>query len=198
MLASRRVRQIINSLIQGQKTLTELAGELSISKPALLKHIREMESASMVKSDQIKTDGGRETRYRLMPFSLIASAREGFGLIAESKEIDFEFPLLCQIPGEKRNGVKQALARIAPLSAGSSILLAGEEFILLSDEWKEEAMTKVSGAAAPTKCIFWRYADMEANDSFTLRIREQAIVLRARDEKAFRNLGRYEKLEVIE
>ena len=133
-----------------------------------------------------------------MPFSLIVSAREGFGFIAEPKEIDFEFPLLCQIPDEKRNGVKQALSRIVPLSAKSSILFAGDEFILLSDEWKEETTTRVSGAAAPTKCIFWCYCDMEANDSFTSRIRSDAIVLYAKDWRAFNNLGKYKKLEVKE
>jgi DNA-binding Lrp family transcriptional regulator len=197
LIASKRVRHIINSLAKGPKTLTELSSELSISKPALLKHSNQMQALGIITSERIKTSGGRENRYVLNPFSFHFVANEGIAFsVVSFGTIDFEFPLLCQMPEERRGKIREAMQKMLLAKPRQSILLAGEEFLLLSDSWSDAECNSITAAVAPAKCLFWRYSDMNDGDSFTSRIKDQSIVLYSKDEKVFRNLKKYKNLEV--
>ncbi|MDD5503060.1 MAG: winged helix-turn-helix domain-containing protein [Candidatus Thermoplasmatota archaeon] len=196
-IASKRVRQIINSLAEGPKTLTELSSGLSISKPALLKHSNQMQALGIITSEDNKIKGGREKRYSINPFSFHFFANDGFAFsLASFGPLDMEYPFLCQAPEEKRHWLKQRMRAINSLKPDASILLADKELLLISDNWNDLERISIEETVSPAKCIFWRYSDMNATDSFTSRIKEQSIALYSKDEKVFRMLKKYKALDV--
>jgi hypothetical protein len=170
---------------------------MSISKPALLKYTKEMQAHAIITAERVKSEGGMEARYHLNPFSFHFVAKEGFAFSILSKgELDFEFPLLCQMPEERRGKMKEAMQKMLLAKPRQSILLAGEEFLLLSDSWSDAECNSITVAVAPEKCLFWRYSDMNDGDSFTSRIKDQSLVLYSKNDGVFRMLKKYKNLDV--
>ena len=64
---------------RGEGTATTLAGELPVSRPAVIKHLAVLDRAGLVESRR----RGREVRYTVRPERLDATARRLAGLAAE-------------------------------------------------------------------------------------------------------------------
>jgi DNA-binding transcriptional ArsR family regulator len=64
---------------RGEGTATTLAGELPVSRPAVIKHLAVLDRAGLVEARR----QGREVRYTVRPERLDATARRLAGLAAE-------------------------------------------------------------------------------------------------------------------
>jgi DNA-binding transcriptional ArsR family regulator len=64
---------------RGEGTATTLAGELPVSRPAVIKHLAVLDRAGLVEARR----KGREVRYTVRPERLDATARRLAGLAAE-------------------------------------------------------------------------------------------------------------------
>ena len=64
---------------RGEGTATTLAGELPVSRPAVIKHLAVLDRAGLVESRR----RGRKVRYTVRPERLDATARRLAGLAAE-------------------------------------------------------------------------------------------------------------------
>ncbi len=63
-------RKIIETLVEGEKSLTEIADKLGLSKPGVSKHLKEMKLIGVVDEKKEKTETGIETFYSLNHFVL--------------------------------------------------------------------------------------------------------------------------------
>lgn len=74
-LATETRRRMLRLLATGPLTLSELSERLGISQPAVLKHIRELESSGIIEPVEIRDQSGRLRRcYRISrPIRLVMS-----------------------------------------------------------------------------------------------------------------------------
>jgi DNA-binding transcriptional ArsR family regulator len=78
-LADPTRRLLLDALSErGRASATTLAGELPVSRQAVVKHLRVLEVAALVSGERV----GREVLYRVSPAALDASARWMAGLAA--------------------------------------------------------------------------------------------------------------------
>jgi DNA-binding transcriptional ArsR family regulator len=79
-LADPTRRQLLDVLsAHGQATATTLAGELPVSRQAVVKHLAVLDSAGLVSGTKV----GREVRYAVRPDALDATARWMAALAAD-------------------------------------------------------------------------------------------------------------------
>lgn len=79
-LADPTRRQVLTLLAErGEATATTLAGELPVSRPAVIKHLAVLDRAGLVEGGR----RGREVRYRVRPQQLDATARWMAALASE-------------------------------------------------------------------------------------------------------------------
>jgi predicted transcriptional regulator len=72
-LLNKHEKQIIELLIQNDKTLPEISAIIGISKPATSKHLKKLEEGKIVKGTYELNSVGRTIKYRLQPFHIIFS-----------------------------------------------------------------------------------------------------------------------------
>ena len=72
-LLNKHEKQIIEILIQKDKTLPEISAILGISKPATSKHLKKLEEVKIVKGTYELNSVGRTIKYSLQPFQIIFS-----------------------------------------------------------------------------------------------------------------------------
>ncbi len=66
-------RNILEALLDGRRSLGELAGRLKISRPAASKHLKEMVVQGLLGEQMEKTDRGRTVYYELKRWTLLVS-----------------------------------------------------------------------------------------------------------------------------
>jgi len=72
-LLNKHEKQIIEILIQKDKTLPEISAIIGISKPATSKHLKKLEEVKIVKGTYELNSVGRTIKYSLQPFQIIFS-----------------------------------------------------------------------------------------------------------------------------
>ncbi len=72
-LLNKHEKQIIELLIQNDKTLSEISAIIGISKPATSKHLKKLEEGKIVKGTYELNSVGRTIKYTLQPFHIIFS-----------------------------------------------------------------------------------------------------------------------------
>ncbi len=72
-LLNKHEKQIIEILIQKDKTLPEISAILGISKPATSKHLKKLEEVKIVKGTYELNSVGRTIKYSLQPFQIVFS-----------------------------------------------------------------------------------------------------------------------------
>ena len=72
-LLKKHEKQIIEILIQKDKTLPEISAIIGISKPATSKHLKKLEEVKIVKGTYELNSVGRTIKYSLQPFQIIFS-----------------------------------------------------------------------------------------------------------------------------
>ncbi|WLQ40045.1 metalloregulator ArsR/SmtB family transcription factor [Streptomyces laculatispora] len=79
-LADPTRRRLLDLLAaQGEATATSLAGQLPVSRQAVVKHLTVLDAAGLVSGGRV----GREVRYSVRPAALNATARWMAGLAAD-------------------------------------------------------------------------------------------------------------------
>jgi len=72
-LLNKYEKQIIEQLIESDKTLSEISEELGISKPATSKHLKKLEEQNIIKGTYERNSIGRTIKYCLQPFHIVFS-----------------------------------------------------------------------------------------------------------------------------
>lgn len=104
ILFKARTRQIIDLLLAGEMSLTELSRAMDMSKPSLQQnYLGEMERAGIVRKRMERNDVGREARYSLRRFSLFVCIDPADGkVVSLSTETGYSLPSLLveQVQGD--------------------------------------------------------------------------------------------------
>ena len=93
--------RIMNELLPGGRSLSELSLSLEMSKPTLQqRYLNDLVEMGIIEKNILKTSKGREVRYRLLPFNyqLSIDPKRKIALnFMSNNELDPRFPLLNQI-----------------------------------------------------------------------------------------------------
>jgi len=119
-LFNKYEQQIIEILLHKDKTLSEIAKEIGISKPTTSMYLKRMEQNNVVTGTYEKNHIGRTIRYSLQPihmiFSIDPELHVAISFIADTT-LDEEFIFLGAIPQKEfRKEVKEYLKEITETS----------------------------------------------------------------------------------
>jgi DNA-binding transcriptional ArsR family regulator len=113
---------LLDALLEGPKSLSELESRSGRRKPTLLKHLRALEEDGVVRKETVTTHTGRETRYSLRPYTLVLRFDPGTGTVLKleaPEALDVSDLLVEQVPqGEFRQDVMAYLDSVARACRG--------------------------------------------------------------------------------
>lgn len=113
LLFKPSVRRILDALLAGSSTLTELARETHLAKSTLLPHLKALAALGVIHGERVRTPTGSEARYRLRDVSLhisIDASRSAALTWATPGPWMSDLPLLAQVPQlEVRAEIARAL-----------------------------------------------------------------------------------------
>ena len=124
---SKAPKKVLNALLEGEKSLTELAELVNISKQALLKHTNQLERQGLIDSNFGEGKGGEKT-FTLVSNTILLSVNEnGYVLSCANRGfLDQKYPLLIQVPQLKfRNEVRKYLEALGETKIDISVVLYG-------------------------------------------------------------------------
>lgn len=122
----------MEALLVRKKSLTEIATELGLSKPGLLRHLRALREIGVVEQEVVRSREGRETYYSLRAGSLHLELRPDASSIiswVSAGPVDNRFPLASQIEDEEFR--KDVLAVLGGLHGGLMHLDAWDDFAIV-------------------------------------------------------------------
>jgi predicted nucleotidyltransferase len=96
-------RRVLEALLGGRRSLTELAAATKLTKPSLLPHLRNLAELGVVRRVEVRTAEGREVHFEIVPASIHLELRPGAGVAiawATAGRQDAAFPLASQIADE--------------------------------------------------------------------------------------------------
>ncbi len=135
--------KILEVLLSGSKSLTEMSQVLDMTKPTLhQKYLVDLESMGIVEKEIIKNERGKEARYRLLPFSLHLNVdpESGRNLSYFSKgKLDPGKALLVQI---KENSFRDDLSKLLDEIGESDLGRSVEIIILFGSTARDEGTMK--------------------------------------------------------
>ena len=210
---------ILNLLLDGEKTLTEMSERLGVSKTAALKHLNELERFGMIVSETNTTRIGREKRFRVDSFSMVMSFDPDKGALvySNSDPLYIKSPLVGQVlQDEFRKKVAEYLTEITQMvEIDFTIILYGSiargegtsksdiDLLLLSkNRWgnnERNAVMKAlhEGAIATqvqVKPLFWTLSEfLNKRDNLTKRIKNEGLILYSalRENRLWKSMRRY-------
>jgi predicted nucleotidyltransferase len=219
MLFSEKAREIINLLLEGEKSLPEITDHLGISKPATLKYLDEMERMNIIHSDMITTKVGRIRIFKIQAFSFLFSIdpRRGGIIFQNNGPIYLDNPLTGQVAQDEFRPAVQIYMKniIEKLNVDFAAVLYGSiargegtsksdiDILLLSKkQWnnkeKDIIMDALHEGAIETqiqvKPLFWTLKSfLQKGDNLTKRIKNEAMILYdgLEDERLWKTLKRY-------
>lgn len=145
-------KQIINALLQGEKSLTDLSKEIDISKQALLKHLNQLEERGFIQSKKSPKDAVQKS-YSIISNTVLLSINEnGYAISCSSNGfLDERYPLLIQITqAEFRNEIRRYLVAIEKSNCNPAVIVYGSvargkagkesdiDLSLVKPSWKKE------------------------------------------------------------
>ena len=120
-------KQIIELLLQNNRTLPEIATKLQISKPTTSKYLKKLEEKRIITGTYEKTSVGRTIRYQLNPLQIVISINPKAQIILNFKadtSLDQDFLLLGAISQKEfREEVKKYLKEIKKASCEKYLIL---------------------------------------------------------------------------
>lgn len=130
MLFSKRSdtpKKIINALLMGDKTLTELSNEVEISKQALLKHLSQLEDQGFIQSKSSPGNSVQKAYSLTSNTMLLSISKDGYAISCSNPGfLDEEHPLLAQVSQpEFREELRKYLERIKKIQTGAAVVLYG-------------------------------------------------------------------------
>jgi len=153
-------RQIIELLLNNDKTLPELASALGKSKPGTSKDLKGLEELHIVKGAYETNINGRTIRYRLQPYHMVLSidpsSKTVFSFFADDAFDEF-FPFLGFIPQKEfRSEVKVYLQEMqktdirrfililyGSVAQGTATRKSDIDFLLVKDEWEKSEQSAI-------------------------------------------------------
>lgn len=219
ILSSQKVKEILDFLLEDEKTLSEISNHLGISKPATIKYLNEMEMMGLISSEMNSTKIGREKRFQVRPYSFVFSINPNTGWIIfqNNNPIYLENPLVGQIKQDKfRDAVKTYMSRIVEklkidfaavlygsIARGEGTSKSDIDLLLLSkNDWKKKEKYTIMNALhegsietqIQVKSLFWTTKDFQQKkDNLTKRIKKEGLILYTSlgDENLWKTMRRY-------
>ena len=219
ILFSQKAKEILNLLLEGEKSLPEITEYLGISKPATIKYVNEMENIGLISSKMITNTIGRIKIFHIRPFSFVFSLdpKKGGVIYQNSDPLFFDNPLTGQIiQDEFRTKVRIHLNLITKTLKMDFILILygsiarGEgtsksdiDLLLLSKkEWKKREKNIIMDALyegaiktqIQVKPLLWTLKDfLQKNDNLTKSIKNEGMILTdsIEDENLWKAMKRY-------
>jgi len=196
-------KQIIELLIQNDRSLSEISKVIGISKPATSKLLKKLEEQKLIKGEYEINSIGRTIRYSLQPFQLLFSIDPQNKFIISFKAdepIDTNYLYLGNIKQiEFRNDIREYLAKITKshinryliilygsVAQGIGTRKSDIDLLLLKNEWSKKERDKILNllASASDKCnfqvkpVFKNTKEFEKNDKLLQKeIIKHGIVL---------------------
>lgn len=147
----KKQRKIIELLTSGEKTLTELANSLGISKSGTLKHLKQLTESEVILKNINTTAEGRESVYTLNRYTYFFSINPYTGSIIEfdtHQVFELEYLLLEQVPQEQfRNELKILFKALknppftilyGSTAKGEATWKSDIDMLFLKEEWKDQ------------------------------------------------------------
>ena len=200
---SPKVKSIINFLLKGEKSLSEITKFLKVSKPTALKYLNELENLGLITSNIYTTKIGREKRFQTNSYSCTLSIDPDKGAIFFCTEdpLDLRNPLIGQIKqNEFRLIVNTCLQQILKsLKAEFAIIIYGsiargeatsksdlDILLLTTKNWDEKRKSFVMNALykssietlVQAKPLFWTLEKfINKHDSLSKRIKQEGFIV---------------------
>jgi len=208
-LLNKYEKQIIELLIQNDKTLSEISTEIDISKPAASKYLKKLEEQNIIKGVYERNTIGRTIKYSLQQFHIVFSVdpinKSIIGFKA-NEPIDTNYIYLGYIQQKEfREDVKNYLKEInninfdkyliilyGSVAKGSAHQKSDIDLLFLKENWskkeKEQVLQKI--AIASDRCdhqakpLFKSFKEFEDMDkSLQKEIKEDGIILYENDKQ---------------
>jgi len=202
-LLNKYEKQIIELLIQKDKTLTEISLEIGISKPATSKYLKKLEQQKIIKGFYELNSIGRIIKYSLQQFQLVFSIdpKNKYILGFKTNEsLDTNYIYLGDIKQKKfREEVKKYLKEInkidfekyviilyGSVAQGSAHRKSDIDLLLIKKSWskkdKEKILEKIAIASNKSnhqaKPLFKNIKEFEEMDkSLQKQIKENGIII---------------------
>jgi len=156
--------RIIELLVDGEKSLTELAGKLSVTKTMALRMLSDLEESGLIESRIVKNDNGRSRLFKLKEFSLVLSYNSRTASVLSFRAdapIDLANLLVGQVPqADFRRAVQVYLTAVKPPTGRFATVLFGSaargnagaksdlDLLFLADEWEKQQTERIRDALA--------------------------------------------------
>jgi len=224
-LFTKYEKKIIEILLQKDKTLSEIAAEIGISKPTTSMYLKKLEECGILKGTYEKNQIGRIIRYQLQPFHMIVSidpySKSIIDLTADTS-LDEEYVLLGTIAQKEfRLEVKEYLTSIvtAPiedylillygsLAQGMGTRKSDIDLLFLKQHWSKKEKDEILNAIAiasnncnhQAKPLFKDIHEFTTmNASLQKQIKEHGVILYEKGKKWDRiknQLKRYKTITI--
>ena len=202
-LLNKYEKQIIELLIQNDKTLPEISAEIGISKPATSKYLKKLEEQNIIKGVYERNSIGRTIKYSLQQFHIVFSVDpENKSIIGfkANETIDTNYIYLGYIQQKEfREEVKNYLKEInnvdfdkyiiilyGSVAQGSAYRKSDIDLLILKESWskkdKDQILEKIAVASNncdhQAKPLFKSIKEFEDMDkSLQKQIKEHGIIL---------------------
>lgn len=217
--SSPKAREILDLLLEGETSLSDISICLKISKPATLKYLNEMESMGLISSETKTTKVGREKRFKIRSYSHVISIdpHKGAIIYKNNDPLNLENPLVGQITQDEfRNAVKVYITKIAKnvrigfvavlygsIARGEGTQKSDIDLLFLSKiDWDKKEKKIVMDALhegsietqIQVKPLFWTLKDFhQKRDNLTKRMKREGLILHDTigDEQLWKTMKRY-------
>jgi len=171
-LLNKYEKQIIEILIQRDKTLSQISEEIKISKPATSKHLKKLERENIIKGTYERNSIGRTIKYSLQKFHLVFSVdpanKSIIGLKADTP-FDPNYSFIGYIKQKEfRDEIKQYLKEInkinfknymiilyGSVAQGTAYRKSDIDLLILKDSWtkkdKDQVLDKIANVSNNSK-----------------------------------------------
>ena len=219
ILSSHKAREILNLLLEGEKSLPEITDHLGISKPATIKYLNEMERMGLVSSEMSITNVGRVKVFKVQSYCFVFSIdpKRGGMVYQNNDPLYHDNPFVGQVQQDEfRAAVKIYMIKIAEklkidfatvlygsIARGEGTAKSDIDLLLLSkNEWKEKDKNIIMNALhegsiktqIQVKPQFWTLKDfLQKRDNLIKMIKSEGMILYDSiwDEKLWKAMKRY-------
>ncbi len=224
ILSSQKAREILNLLLEGEKSLPEITDHLRISKPATIKYLNEMERMNLIQSEMSTTKVGRMKIFKICSYSFVFSIdpKRGGIIYQNNDPLNQDNPLIGQVNQDefrvkvriyitiitKMLKIDFAIILYGSIARGEGISKSDIDLLLLSKkEWKDKEKNIILNALhegslktqIQVKPLFWTVEDfLQKRDNLTKRIKNEGMILydSIEDEKLWKAMKRYWNIRV--
>lgn len=156
--------RIIELLVDGEKSLTELSGKLSVTKTMALRMLSDLEDSGLIESRIVKNHNGRSRLFKLKEFSLVLSYDSKTASVLSFRAdapIDLANLLVGQVPqADFRRAVQVYLTAVKPPTGRFATVLFGSaargnagaksdlDILFLADQWENPQTERIRDALA--------------------------------------------------